>query len=412
MEMFSDDFISYDNELNVKLEKSSDHDISLDSPSVKTCESTPNLLPMNFSPRLQSLLARTVTFGGVVQKKKQPFTIIKAKKIDTQDHVEVKIESEEKILSKSKLIMKREKAKQRAMTKLNKPICLKIEADVASEAQDTPTGETKNKKKILQMIRNRISAQTSRDRKKAYLYQLEDAKIKLALENTTLKQQNSTLLQEMAKLKEANQRMLKQNNNLRNRSGLDIVELDQAEDKSKNRFEADQDVIERIVRNVVMNGNPSGVIVQDKERLNDVCSFANALSAMVFNQVETQNSKIIDNLDKKGQMQEEDDHYSPSNKLDVKSVFDKINNDDTLFNYTSDLINDKQNTIFQHLTGMPKSNKATFFKPTKENYNHDQNIFSLTNFNLSEKSTEFTSLKDLKQEDSQYSFGIKHSNLL
>jgi len=77
MEMFSDDFISYDNELNVKLEKSSDHDISLDSPSLKTCESTPNMLPMNFSPRLQSLLARTVSYGGFVQKKHLPFTISK-----------------------------------------------------------------------------------------------------------------------------------------------------------------------------------------------------------------------------------------------------------------------------------------------------------------------------------------------
>jgi len=105
-------------------------------------------------------------------------------------------------------------------------------------------------------------------------------------------------------------------------------------------------------------------------------------------------------------MQEEDD----SNKLDVKSVFDKITNDDTLFNYTSALIDDKQNTIFHHLTGMPKPNKPTFFKPMKDTFN-DQSIFSLTNFNLTEKSTEY-SLKEMKQEDSSYSFGIKHSNLL
>jgi len=125
MELFSDDFISYDNELHVKLEKSSDHEISLESSSLKTCESTPNFLPVNFFPNLQNLLIPSAPFVELVQKKKKPFTIIKPNQTEELDYLQVKVEPEDKILSKSKLIMKREKAKQRAMTRFNKPICLK-----------------------------------------------------------------------------------------------------------------------------------------------------------------------------------------------------------------------------------------------------------------------------------------------
>jgi len=182
--------------------------------------------------------------------------------------------------------MKREKARQRALTRFVKPICLKIEADLESESQDAPTGEVKNKKKVLQMIRNRISAQTSRDRKKHYLYQLEDSKSKLYSENSMLKHQNTSLLQEIAKLKAANQRMIQQNEGLRNGSGLEIIDIDPVEEKPK----LNQHVIETIVRKV-MNNN-TGILSQGKESLTDVCSFASALSSMVFGQNDSQNSKL------------------------------------------------------------------------------------------------------------------------
>ena len=81
MELFSDNFISYD-DFNVKLEKSSDHEIDVTSPSIRTCESTPNLYPSAFSPMLQNLLNSQdlLTLSDNLQvktaiKKRQPFTI-------------------------------------------------------------------------------------------------------------------------------------------------------------------------------------------------------------------------------------------------------------------------------------------------------------------------------------------------
>ncbi len=61
-----------------------------------------------------------------------------------------------KIMEKTKRIVKREKAKQRAM------------------AVDDEKIDDKHLKKMTQMIRNRISAQNSRDRKKMYVNDLEN----------------------------------------------------------------------------------------------------------------------------------------------------------------------------------------------------------------------------------------------
>jgi len=79
--------------------------------------------------------------------------------------------------------------------------------------------------------------------------------------------------------------MIQQNENLRNRSGLDLVEFDHVEDNSK----LNQESIENIVRNVITNN--SGIFVQDKERMTEVCSFATALSNMVQSKLETSNKK-------------------------------------------------------------------------------------------------------------------------
>lgn len=85
MDLFSDNFISYNDDFNVKLEKSSDHDISLDSPSLQTCESTPNLYPLSLSSNLQNLLNSHDSLyltrhakSQIVPKKHKPFMISKA----------------------------------------------------------------------------------------------------------------------------------------------------------------------------------------------------------------------------------------------------------------------------------------------------------------------------------------------
>ena len=49
--------------------------------------------------------------------------------------------------------------------------------------------DPKERKKIQQKIRNRISAQNSRDRKKVYIQSLENEKMRLNCENESLQQQ-------------------------------------------------------------------------------------------------------------------------------------------------------------------------------------------------------------------------------
>ena len=189
--------------------------------------------------------------------------------------------------------MKREKARQRAMTRVNNPIYLKLEADAISEVQDSDNGETKNKKKVLQMIRNRISAQTSRDRKKAYLYQLEEVKNKMSGDNNVLKQQNISLLQELSKLKQTNKKLLQQNEELRGKSDFDIIEIDHIDNNYTSANESKQVHLETIVKDMV---NCSALrnceaFTQDKDCLNDIYSFATILSTLVFNHLNNKHEK-------------------------------------------------------------------------------------------------------------------------
>lgn len=110
-------------------------------------------------------------------------------------------QSEEvRVLNKTKLIQKREHAKENArkrreaeMTerettslsieeKIEESECFRNNAEL-----NNPNTDEKTKKKIMQMIRNRISAQTSRDRKKQMLSNMEKELRELRSENCLLK---------------------------------------------------------------------------------------------------------------------------------------------------------------------------------------------------------------------------------
>jgi len=106
-----------------------------------------------------------------------------------------------KIGNNSKKI-KREQAKQRTQLKqITKPAPSVKDSDdtesLLAEALSNSNGDEKSSKKMKQMIRNRISAQNSRDRKKMYVSNMEKA-------NTVLKMQNSQLILQISELKEAN----------------------------------------------------------------------------------------------------------------------------------------------------------------------------------------------------------------
>ncbi len=93
-------------------------------------------------------------------------------------------EAELSISDKTKRIKKsREQAKDRKKSKLEVD---KIDKKFIPEGFDDPSLDEHTKKKMIQMIRNRVSAQASRDKKKVYLQQLERDNMRLQKENSAL----------------------------------------------------------------------------------------------------------------------------------------------------------------------------------------------------------------------------------
>jgi rubrerythrin len=222
----SDNFISYDDEFYIKQEKLSDHDISLGSPFSGDTESTA-LYPISIPTNLHNLLNNSEPLHDPygwnnehTVKKYQPFQIIKMKKEETNDSIQVKVEPEDKIINRTKRILKREKAKERTKTKSDtKTFLTQVSSKYIPEGFNDPTLDDKTKKKMIQMIRNRISAQNSRDRKKAYVNHLESLKYRLQEDTQKVYQDKSMLLQEYKKLEEAHAKLLLEHEELKkNRS--------------------------------------------------------------------------------------------------------------------------------------------------------------------------------------------------
>eukprot|EP01017_Pseudomicrothorax_dubius_P016579 TRINITY_DN187_c0_g1_i1.p1 TRINITY_DN187_c0_g1~~TRINITY_DN187_c0_g1_i1.p1 ORF type:complete len:448 (-),score=116.01 TRINITY_DN187_c0_g1_i1:110-1453(-) len=117
----------------------------------------------------------------------------------------------DKMMSKSKRIIKREKAKTRKLTKEANP---EIREAITAEMAEYEHLDKKAKKKMVQVIRNRISAQNSRDRKKLYVGNLEKV-------NVDLKNERNALLARIAELEAAVARTDKQETTTK--TGIDSV---------------------------------------------------------------------------------------------------------------------------------------------------------------------------------------------
>jgi len=222
--------------------------------------------------------------------------LVKTKRGEVSPLIEVKIESEEKLLSKSKLIMKREKAKQRVKTKMDLPIVTKIESDVNIEEFDNLDTDSKTKKKMIQMIRNRISAQNSRDRKKAYLSQLEDAKNQLYTETLKASQEKNYLMNEINKMKEQNAKLLKENHKLKKIEDLDCGNCHQG--FRPNDQEIQNQTIEELTQNIINSSDSktSNMLAKNKGLFKNTFSFALSLSIILltkFNQQNTNSKTFI-----------------------------------------------------------------------------------------------------------------------
>ncbi|CAD8156661.1 unnamed protein product [Paramecium octaurelia] len=103
----------------------------------------------------------------------------------------------QKLVEKMKRTMRREKAKQRKQK--DEPEIVSSSKKIKRKKEDEdPLRE--NDKKTIQMIRNRISAQNSRDRKKQYLHQLESQAQKELDYNAELRKQLEELQEKHQKL--------------------------------------------------------------------------------------------------------------------------------------------------------------------------------------------------------------------
>lgn len=117
---------------------------------------------------------------------------------------------------KTKRILKREAAKTRA--KASKKVFSKDPLDDTMEEsindEDRESLSEKDKKKLQQKIRNRVSAQQSRDRKKIYIDCLQQ-------QNSGLVEENLLLKEEILYLKQENQNLSQENGYLRAQMQLD-----------------------------------------------------------------------------------------------------------------------------------------------------------------------------------------------
>jgi len=132
---------------------------------------------------------------------------------------EVYFEQDGSVSEKSKRIQKRNAAKERTMNKKGATVSFSgVDSGLLPEGYDDPNLDERSKKKMIQMVRNRISAQNSRDRKKNHLSKIEEQNRLLEEHNKSLLNEKYALVQEINGLKEANNRLYQENQSLRQNS--------------------------------------------------------------------------------------------------------------------------------------------------------------------------------------------------
>lgn len=106
----------------------------------------------------------------------------------------MKDEFDGRVHDKSKRIAKQDKPREKIKFKQDpESIMKRVDSRYIPDGFDNPDLDDHTKKKMIQMIRNRVSAQSSRDKKKMYVTQLEEARDELEQENFTLLKEKSML---------------------------------------------------------------------------------------------------------------------------------------------------------------------------------------------------------------------------
>jgi len=142
---------------------------------------------------------------------------------------------------------------------------------------------------MIQMIRNRISAQNSRDRKKNYVVQLEYSKNRIADENEKLINDKNKLMKEIKKLEESQAAMLKENQMLKNNKIAQCSlcrGVAKGQEKSSLSTEAFAKNIEDLASMILSKAQSC----PNKNLFNDIFSFATFISFLFLSNQQKNNT--------------------------------------------------------------------------------------------------------------------------
>ena len=133
----------------------------------------------------------------------------------------VRDDSETCISDKTKRIKKtRDQAKQRTKAKLDaKSILGNIDPKYIPEGFDNPNLDEATRKKMIQMVRNRVSAQQSRDKKKMHLQELETQIQRLSHDKQLLVQRNNEINNKLKALEISYAQLAHENQELKKIAG-------------------------------------------------------------------------------------------------------------------------------------------------------------------------------------------------
>jgi len=209
----------------------------------------------------------------------------------------VKIECEEKLVSRTKRIQKREKAKQRLKVKqeASSPMLSSVNSKYIPEGFDNPDLDEKTRRKMVQMIRNRISAQSSRDRKKAYMMQLEDAKALLAEENSKICQEKESLMKQLKKLEKTQRKLQSENQELKKNMEKTCQKCGQSKCNPTNKDQCSNESFSQMLS--TLTGNDMMKFSEGNKSYKKAMTLATMISIMmVMNIVQQGNSSLMQGL--------------------------------------------------------------------------------------------------------------------
>lgn len=260
MDPFCDNFISYESLPSPNFEAFADPNFSMTSPFSDSVDSYSHF-PDFFPKTIQNLLDPdapaqkdfTQTSKAPNTKKSKPFQIsknilkifwlflVKPQKVENVPVVQpeerldytdiptpvypadIDSESENKLSNRSKRIAKVAKAKGRSTpTQSSEEFLQNVDFRLIPEGFGDPAIDHKTQKKMLKMIKNRVSAQNSRDKKKVQMLELEDKNNAYAEENRMLHQERNILLEKLEKL-EADYALLRKENESMRHSSINMA---------------------------------------------------------------------------------------------------------------------------------------------------------------------------------------------